>query len=100
MRALILVALLAIGCGGRQGPPGGDDNAIVVIRCDVEDASFWLDGRYIEEIGRIPRAGVSIKPGLHRLEIRHDDYFSHYSEIELAPRERRTLDVNLAPVLP
>lgn len=101
MKALVVVALLATGCpGARTGDPGGDDDAVVVIRCDVKDAELWVDGRYFREIVEIPRGGVRMPPGMHRVEIRHDDYFSHYAELELAPRERRTLDVNLAPVLP
>ena len=100
MKALALVALLAIGCGGRQNPDGGENSGVVVIRCNVDDAELWVDGHYFREIAEIPRGGVRMPAGMHRVEIRHDGYFSHYSELELAPSERRVLDVNLAPVLP
>jgi hypothetical protein len=99
MRALVLLALLAIGCGGRNGPDTGATTALVVIRCEVEDATVWVDGHYIQEVGAM-RGGVRVKAGIHRLEVRHDEFFSHYAELELAPGERRVLDVNLAPVLP
>jgi hypothetical protein len=99
MKQVVVIALLAMGCGARSGPSGGEDDAILVIRCDVADATLWLDGRYIREVGEI-KGGVYVTPGRHRVEIRHDDHFSHYQELDLASRERRVLDVDLAPVLP
>ena len=101
MRALALAVVLVLaGCPGRHGGDrGGGDDAILVVRCDVADAVVWIDGRYIQEVGAM-KGGVFVTPGLHRLEVRHDDHFSHYAEVEVAPRERRVVDVDLAPVLP
>lgn len=88
-------------CGGqRRDPskPDGDD-AIVKLRTDVKDASLWVDGRFIGPIGGLS-GGIAIEPGKHRFELRHDDYFSHYEELDLAPRQTVQLDIELAPVLP
>lgn len=95
--ALLLVGALA-GCGPR-GAPATDDDAIVVVRSEVDDAALWVDGRYIGPVGSL-QGGVAVEPGLHRIELRHDDYFSYYQELELAAKERRKLVVELAPVLP
>ncbi len=93
----LLVLLTLAGCP-HQGVPAEDVDAIVRIRTEVKDAALWVDGRYIAPIDAIP-GGVSVTPGVHRFELRHDDYFSHYEQLELAPKERRTLDIQLAPVL-
>lgn len=95
---LVLVLLLLTACPGRNTPKT-DDDAVVVVKVDVEDASLWVDGRYVGPIGSL-RGGVAVEPGVHRFEIRHDEHFSHYAELELAARERRTLQVDLAPILP
>jgi len=99
MRALVLAVLLLAGCPGARSGERGRDNAVVILRCDVPDAALWLDGRYIQEIGAM-KGGISVHPGRHRIEIRHDEHFSYYSELELAPKERRIVDVDLAPILP
>jgi hypothetical protein len=98
VRAVVLVLLLA-ACGGARTAGDGGNTALVVVRCELQDATVWVDGQYVQEVGAM-RAGVRMKPGVHRLEVRHDDHYSHYEELELAPGERRTLDVDLAPVLP
>ena len=72
---------------------------MVKIQTIVSDAVVWFDGRFLGPVG-VMRGGIAVAPGRHRLELRHDDYFSHYQELELAPRQRLTLDIELAPVLP
>lgn len=95
---LALALLLVAACGARS-TPAPEDDAVVIVKVDVEDASLWVDGRYVGPIGSL-RGGVAVEPGVHRFEVRHDEHFSHYAELELAARERRTLVVDLAPVLP
>jgi hypothetical protein len=97
-RAALVLALLVAGCP-RGGGPRDDDDAVVIVRADVADAALWVDGRYIGPVGAL-KGGVAVEPGAHRFEVRHDEHFSHYAELELAPRERRTLEIDLAPVLP
>ncbi len=97
-----IAALLAGGCPrttgtGGQGADGND--AVVKVRTPVADAALWFDGRFVGPAGGL-RGGIAVEPGKHRLELRHDDYFSHYQDLELAPRQRLTLDIELAPVLP
>jgi hypothetical protein len=101
LRAAALVLGLVLGlvaCSGRQGP-ARTEHAVVVVHSELADAALWLDGRYIGPLGSL-RGGVAVAPGPHRVEVRHDEYFSYYAEIELGPRERRTIEVQLAPILP
>jgi hypothetical protein len=101
-----LALVLAVGagaCGGRGEPRAPSriaaTDAIVRIRAEVEDASLWIDGRFIGAVGSL-RGGVALHPGPHRLELRHEAYFVHYQELDLTPGQRLTLDVELAPLLP
>lgn len=96
-RTLVLAVLLG-ACGARQGPVE-TDNAIFYLRSNVRDANVFVDGRFIGPVG-ILKGGIAIAPGTHRIELRHEDYFSRYLELELKRAERRKLDVKLAPILP
>lgn len=99
IRALALTLLLA-ACGGRQNPNGvTSGDAIVLVASNVPEAGVFVDGRYYGSV-RMLRGGLAFDPGHHRLELRHDDYFSRYVELDLARAERRKLQLDLAPVLP
>ena len=45
-------------------------------------------------------AGVALAAGAHRLELRHEDYFSSYLELQLTRAERRTVALDMAAILP
>ena len=94
-------ALLACACGASQPRSGGvdADDAIVQVRSNVRDAQVYVDGRFIAPLDAV-RAGIAVEPGFHRLELRRDDYFSSYLELELGRAERRKVRVEMAPVLP
>ena len=89
------------GCGGTPATPTRIDknDAIVTIQCEVGDAELWVDDRFVSEIGRL-RGGIALSPGAHRIELRHDDFHTHYAEITVTARERRTLEIALAERLP
>lgn len=100
----ITLALIAIGPACRGGDvhepsriPASD--AIVKIKTAVADASLWIDGKFVGTVGAL-RGGVALEPGAHRVEVRHEAYFVHYQELDLAPGQRLTLDLDLAPLLP
>jgi hypothetical protein len=98
--AVALAITVAAACGPKP-PPGGvtRNDAIVKITSNVGDASLFVDGRFVGPIG-VLRGGVAVEPGVHRFELRHEDYFSRYLELDLQRAERRELKVELAPVLP
>jgi hypothetical protein len=89
------------GCGGAtaRSADHGDADAIVTFASDLPDAALWVDGRYVAQLAQL-RGGVALSPGSHRLEVRHDDYFTQYEQLDLGPRERRRIVVHLAPLLP
>ncbi len=94
--------LLAVAaCGGRQRPSSrvDPDDAIFYLRSNVSEANVFVDGRFIGPV-TVLKGGIAVEPGKHRLELRHEDYFSAYVELELAKAERKKLLITLAPVLP
>jgi hypothetical protein len=97
VKRLALLLLLA-GCP-HPHTGGADGSAVVVIKADVPDAVLWVDGRYIGPVGTF-KGGVRLRAGKHRFEVRDDAHFSHYAELDLAPDDRKVLQVHLAPILP
>lgn len=98
MRSLLLVALVA--CGPKVGPNGvSPSDPVVYLRSNVADAQVYVDGRFVGPINVI-KGGIALDPGKHRLELRHEDYFSRYVELDLARAEKKKLQLELAPVLP
>ena len=97
MKALAVALLVA--CGTKPPVATPKENAIVLVRANVKDAQLYVDGRFIGPLDAIG-GGVSIAAGIHRLEIRHEDYFSSYLELTLARSERKKVAVELQPVLP
>jgi len=98
VRWLVVLALAA--CGPKVGPNGvSSTDAIVVVKSNVRDAQVFVDGRFIAPVSALG-GGVAVVPGVHRFELRHDDYFSSYLELKLERSERRKVAMDLAPVLP
>lgn len=99
MKRLALAALL-VACGPKVGPNGvSSTDAIVKVTSNVRDAQMFVDGRFIAPLTALG-GGVAVEPGVHRFELRHDDYFSSYLELTLDKAERRKVAMDLAPVLP
>ena len=100
LRIAVAACALIAACGPRIGPTGvTSDDAIVYIRSNVRDAQVFLDGRFIASLDAL-QGGLAIEPGAHRIELRHDDYFSRYLELQLARAERKRLTLELAAILP
>ena len=99
MRAALVVLALA-ACGPKPEPNAiPRDEAILYVRANVGDAQVLVDGRLVGAV-RVVRGGIAVQPGHHRLELRHDDYFSRYVELDVTRAERRKLQLDMAPVLP
>ena len=100
MARALLVLIVALGCGGRNGPTKvAREDAVVVLKANVRDAQLYVDGRFVGPLDAIG-GGVAVAPGVHRFELRHEEYFSTYLELTLGKSERRKLAIDLAPVLP
>lgn len=98
MRVAALALLAACGAAQPASRISADD-AIFYVKTNVADASVYVDGRYIGSTGYVKK-GIAVAPGKHRLELRHDDYFSRYVQLDLKRAERKQLDLVLAPILP
>jgi hypothetical protein len=99
MRA-IAIAVLLVGCGPKTAPNGVSPNdAIVYFKSNVSDAQVYVDGRFVGPVS-VLHGGIAVDPGKHRFELRRDDYFSRYVELDLARAEKKQLQLELAPVLP
>ena len=59
----------------------------------------YVDGKFIAPLDAM-RGGVAVTPGVHRFELRHEDFFSSYLELTLAKAERKHVSLDLSPVLP
>lgn len=99
--AAVLGVAPALGaCGPKPGPGGVSSNqAIVKVRSNVRDAQVYVDGRFIAPLDALG-GGVAVEPGTHRLELRHDDYFSSYLEVKVGRAERKYISLEMAPLLP
>jgi hypothetical protein len=92
--------VLLVACGGTQATHRNTANdAIMYLTSNVADAQVYVDGKFVGPINLV-KAGIAVDPGKHRVELRHDDYFSRYAELDLQRAEKKKLDLDLAPVLP
>lgn len=97
---LTWLASLVIACGPKPSPArAGASDAIVYVKSNIADAQLFLDGQFVAPVGTL-RAGIALDPGRHRLELRHDDYFSRYVDLDLHRAETQQLQLDMAPVLP
>ena len=94
----ITLALAACGPKGDAQEPSSD-RALVKLSSNGRDAEVYIDGRLVGRVGLL-RGGVLMKPGVHRIELRHDEYFSAYAEISVGAAEKKALPLDLAPILP
>jgi len=96
--ALALAAVLLAGCpGGAAQAKRRAGDAVIQFHCPVADAEVWVDGQYVVEA---LRRGISIAPGTHRIEVRHDRYHTFYAEVTVRKNERLVVEVRLAEILP
>jgi hypothetical protein len=69
------------------------------IVCRVNELGFSDVEDYFREVSELKRA-FRLRPGDHRIEIRHDGYHSMYYELSVGAGTRHTLQVDLAKRLP
>lgn len=98
-RALLVVSwLTACTPTGRTARVSSGD-AIVYLRSNVRDAQVYVDGRFVAPLDALG-GGVALEPGTHRVELRHEDYFSSYLELRVARAEHKKIAVDMAAILP
>jgi hypothetical protein len=95
--AAVIAAAGGAGCGGHKAPPTRDE-PVIRIDCKIPQAVVVINDRELGTV-RSLRRGIRLSPGTHRLVLRHSDYHTHYQILELALKERRVIDVELAEKL-
>jgi len=99
-RVLVVASWLAVACGPQPAPNGVTAvDAVVYVKSNVRDAQVYVDGRFIAPLEAL-RGGVAVEPGAHRIELRHEDYYSSYLELTLARAERKNVAMEMAVILP
>lgn len=74
-------------------------NAVLRIDCDVPQASVFIDDVFVGVAEEWAVDGRLVKPGFHRIEIRHPDRFTHYEEVNLTKGDAVRVVVTLRPLL-
>jgi hypothetical protein len=98
-RAVLVVSWLT-ACGpGTAANRVTSGASVIYITSNVGDAQVYVDGRLIAPLDAL-RGGIAVAPGAHRVELRHDDYFSSYREVQVARSARQDLAIDMAAMLP
>jgi hypothetical protein len=95
MRSAPLVAvLLFFAC---VTPPPAAAN--LQVKCNVPDAVVLIDDVLVGRADEWAPPGRAIRPGFHRVELRHPSYFSHYTEVQLSDKGGAVVAASLHPLL-
>lgn len=71
-------------------------NAIELrVECNVPDATVWIDDVLMGTTKDWSDKGRYIKPGFHRIEVRHPGYYSFFQEVELPPGSQTVVRATL-----
>ncbi len=92
---IVVLAILAVGLFGfavfkylqQQGLFGGSSS--LTIQSTPPNAQLWLDGRSVS--GQVD----DVKPGIHLLEAKADNYNPYKEEIKLAAGEKKNVAISL-----
>jgi hypothetical protein len=97
---LATAMMAATACGGppRPAPGFSANDAVILVQSNVPDAELWVDERFVGPVGAL-EGGVALRPGTHRIEVRHARYHTFYETLTVQARERSTLEARLVPVL-
>jgi hypothetical protein len=94
LRGLALAPAAALaGC-----PMTGPRPAVLRVRCNVPDATLWIDDAYA---GRVAEwaGGQPVGAGFRRVEIRQAGFFTYYAEISPEEGQAISVDAQLRPDL-
>jgi hypothetical protein len=92
--AMLMLALAPLACATMTRPGGS-----LQIQCNVPDAAVFVDDVLVGRAAEWAPPGKALRPGFHRVEVRHPSYFSHYAEVELADGGGALVKADLHPLL-
>lgn len=74
--SLLAFVLVLSACASFNRPAG-----TFAMQCNVPEAVVFIDDVLVGRAGEWAPPGRQIRPGFHRVEVRHPGYFSSYAEI-------------------
>jgi len=80
-------------------PQPRDAVGLLYVTSNVGDALVYIDGNIVGAVSSVAK-GLAVDPGRHRVELRHDDYFSRYAELALRSSQVARLTLDMVPILP
>jgi len=92
---LASLALLVSGCVSLQP----DMAATVRLECNIPDAAVIVDDVMLGRVSEFNKVDRHIRPGFYRVEFRHPNYYTHYTEFEVADRGVAVVKAELRPLL-
>jgi hypothetical protein len=90
-----VVACLAVVSCATFGRP----SATLQVQCNVPEAVVFIDDGLAGRVSEWAAPGRPIRPGFHRVEVRHPGYFSHYAEVQLSDGDTAQIKAELRPLL-
>jgi len=91
----LAMGLASLGCA--TAIPFG---AVAIrVESNVPDATVWVDDVLVGSVSDWARDGKHIRPGFHRIEVRHSGYYSFFKEVELPDGGRAVVNAQLRPTV-
>jgi hypothetical protein len=94
LRSLLALVTLVSACA-----TFGRSAGTLQVQCNVPDAMLIIDDVVVGRAGEWAPPGKQIRPGFHRVELRHPSYFSHFAEIQLSDGAGQVIKAELHPLL-
>ena len=94
---ILIAASLILGCGAAMAP-GPGPRGTVRFTSNVPEATLEVDETRIGPIGMFEKSGLLLKPGQHRVIVRHGGHFTEYQLIEVVEGDLLVVDVQLRAV--
>jgi protein-S-isoprenylcysteine O-methyltransferase Ste14 len=98
MKALAITAvvlLLCFGCATLKS----EGAATLHVACNVPDAAVLLDDGLVGRVSDLAKKDKVIRAGFYRVEIRHPQYHSYFTEITVADGGVAAVKAELHPLL-
>lgn len=97
-RSFLLIGACLAQAGCATAPPAGA--AGFRVAGNVPDAAVYIDDVYVGRVGEWSERGRFIRPGAHRVELRHPSYYPRFEDIVAADRAETVVPGELHPLLP
>lgn len=102
-RRTLTAALVVLVCSALMASCGhsGANNlkvrplAGLLVICEPQDAMIYVDDKYMGSVKGLNRNPLMLTEGVHRVEVRKDGYFAHFTEVKVVNGVRQQLKLKL-----